>query len=262
MAKNKRNWGAASETFVLVLILLAVGLAAGAASFTHVHDWTMRNSPSSTPDWFGWANAVISELVPIAAMLVMRRRRVAGQPIAYPASLLVGALVLSVTAQLAVAKPGFFGGLVSVVPALAFATLAKLILGRAPSVEQSDNATPAPVPVPDERPRPVPVPPVTNLHPDAVPAEVVRAVVAAPAPALVPTPAEVTRPGWPVAPLPQSLLDTALAAAERCLAEHGRPIRRDELQKVLGVSNSTTGDVMRALGIGAPARATLNGHSN
>ena len=58
-----------AETTVKVLILLAVGGMAGAASFTHVHDWTMHNSPAGTPGWFGWANAVISELTPIAAGL-------------------------------------------------------------------------------------------------------------------------------------------------------------------------------------------------
>src|SRR5689334_10737009 len=79
------------EIAVLVLILLAVGLAAGAGSFTHVHDWTIHNSPTNTGDWFGWANAVISELVPVASLLVMRRRKRAGQPVGYPMFLLITA---------------------------------------------------------------------------------------------------------------------------------------------------------------------------
>ncbi len=123
------------EGVVLVLILLMVGGFAGAASFTHVHDWTMDNSPAGTGDWFGWANAVVSELVPIASLLVMRRRKRAGQPVLYPAFLLVLALGFSVSAQLAVAKPGFTGGLVAVVPALAFAALAKLVLGKTPAAQ-------------------------------------------------------------------------------------------------------------------------------
>src|SRR5688572_1476429 len=133
------------EEFVLVVILLTVGVAAGAGSFTHVHDWTMNNSPIGKPDWFGWANAVISELVPVASLLVIRRRKRAGQPITYPAFLLVLALALSITAQLAVAKPGLSGGLVAVVPALAFAALAKLILGKdpRPDVIPVDGAPPA-----------------------------------------------------------------------------------------------------------------------
>lgn len=129
------------DGLVLVLILLAVGGFAGAASFTHVHDWTMDNSPDATGDWFGWANAVISELVPVASLLVMRRRRSRGQSVAYPAFLLVVTLALSITAQLAVAEPGFTGGLVSVIPALAFAALAKLIIGM-PANEHSERAEP------------------------------------------------------------------------------------------------------------------------
>jgi hypothetical protein len=93
------------EGFTLVLILVVVGLAAGAASFTHVHDWTMAHSPTGTPGWFGWANACISELVPVAAPLDIRRRRRTSQPVAYPMCLLVAGICLSLPAQLAVAKP-------------------------------------------------------------------------------------------------------------------------------------------------------------
>jgi meiotically up-regulated gene 157 (Mug157) protein len=67
------------ENGVRLAIVAVVGLAAGAASFTHVHDWTMHNSPAGTPDWFGWANAVISELAPIAALLTIRSNRRAGK---------------------------------------------------------------------------------------------------------------------------------------------------------------------------------------
>ena len=141
-----RTFADKAEDAVLVLILLVVGLFSGAASFTHVHDWTMAHTPEGRGEWFGWANAVISELVPIAALLVMRRRRRARQNIAYPAVLLVAGLALSITAQLAVAKPGLSGWVVSVVPALAFAALAKLVLGKAPAPQQH-AATVAPPPV-------------------------------------------------------------------------------------------------------------------
>ena len=136
-----RAWFADNlDGLVLLLILLVVAAFAGAASFTHVHDWTMNNSPEQTGHWFGWANAVISELVPVASLLVIRRRRRRGQSIVYPVFLLVVALALSITAQLAVAKPGFTGGLVSVIPALAFAALAKLIIGM--PAKEKDHAEP------------------------------------------------------------------------------------------------------------------------
>lgn len=61
-----------AEAALLVPILLIVGGASGWASFTHVHDWTMTNTPAGAPDAFGWVNAVVSELVPVAALLEIR----------------------------------------------------------------------------------------------------------------------------------------------------------------------------------------------
>ncbi|MDT0531856.1 DUF2637 domain-containing protein [Micromonospora sp. DSM 115977] len=121
------------EGVVLVLIVLTVGGLAGAASFTHVHDWTMANSPTGTGDWFGWANAAISELLPLAALLTIRRRRRTGGSVGYPMFLLVCAVALSLSAQLAVAKPGVSGWLLSAVPALAFLGLSKLIFSTTPA---------------------------------------------------------------------------------------------------------------------------------
>jgi hypothetical protein len=132
------------EGVVLVVILLTVAGFAGAASFTHVKDWTLDNSPPGTGEWFGWANAVISELVPVAALLTIRRRKRAGQSIRYPVFLLLAAAGLSLAAQVAVAKPGPSGWLLSAVPALAFMALVKLILAPAP--------VPVPVPAPASAP--------------------------------------------------------------------------------------------------------------
>lgn len=101
-----------AEGTLLVLILLVVGAAAGWASFSHVHAWTIANRPAGTPEAFGWVNACVSELVPVASLLEIRRRR-AGVPTGYPLALLVGAACLSLAAQLAVAKPGVSGWLVS-----------------------------------------------------------------------------------------------------------------------------------------------------
>lgn len=138
-----------AEGVLLVLILLVVGSLAGAASFTHVHEWTMDNSPAGTGEWFGWANAAISELIPLAALLTIRRRRRTGGPVGYPMFLLVCAVCLSLAAQLAVAKPGISGWLLSAVPALAFLGLSKLVLSTKPvtptpaGVDQQGNQRPA-----------------------------------------------------------------------------------------------------------------------
>ncbi|GHJ12688.1 DUF2637 domain-containing protein [Micromonospora sp. AKA38] len=177
------------EGLALVLIVLTVGGLAGAASFTHVHDWTMNNSPAGTGDWFGWANAAISELLPFAALLTIRRRRRTGGPVGYPLFLLVCAVALSLAAQLAVAKPSPSGWLLSAVPALAFLGLSKLVFSATPAapVDQParDRGEVPPGYNPTEDHRPVVV------HEDqAVIAEPARpAAMAVQRPGLVPVPA-------------------------------------------------------------------------
>jgi hypothetical protein len=128
---DSRDSGARLEGVALVLILLAVGGMAAAASFRHVHDWTMHNAPAGTGDWFGWANAVISDLVPLGVGLEVRRRRRLGLPIgAYPITIIICAAALSLAGQLAEAKPGPSGWLLAAVPALGFLALTKLVLSR------------------------------------------------------------------------------------------------------------------------------------
>lgn len=141
--KNNR-----AEGTVQVLILILVAGMAGAASFTHVHNWTMDNAPAGTGSWFGWANAVISELTPTAAGIEIRRRRRNDPhaPIAYPMAILIAAAALSLSAQVAEAQPTIGGWISSAVPALAFLALTKLVLsrsGHAPVKEDLECAQPA-----------------------------------------------------------------------------------------------------------------------
>ncbi|WP_328851202.1 hypothetical protein OG994_25510 [Micromonospora globbae] len=178
------------EGVALVLILLAVGGMAGAASFTHVKDWTMHHAPTGTGEWFGWSNAVISELTPAAALLVMRRRRRADPhaSVAYPLVLLIAAVALSLAAQIAVANDSFSSRLLSSVPALAFLALSKLILtGKPVPAPASDPATasveePAPEAV-DLEPVDLPTDPAPVLAPPAPVASPTLAPTPAPAPA-------------------------------------------------------------------------------
>ncbi|MEU0553821.1 DUF2637 domain-containing protein [Dactylosporangium sp. NPDC006015] len=161
------------EGAVLVVILLVVAGMAGAASFTHVHDWTMANSPAGTADWFGWANAAISELVPIACALVIRRRRRSGESTRYPFAVLTAAVVLSLSAQLAVAKPGISGGLLAAVPALAFMALVKLVLSTKPQPAPHEPPSVVIDQVPAPEPIPAAVPVVQRLN-GAIPSGVVK----------------------------------------------------------------------------------------
>jgi hypothetical protein len=200
-----------AEGIVLVLILITVGGLAGAASFTHVHDWTMDNSPAGTGDWFGWANAAISELIPLAALLTIRRRRRTGGPIGYPMALLVSAVALSLAAQLAVAKPGPSGWLLSAVPALAFLGLSKLVLTVPAAPSTPDDARTSE----DDNP------------PARVPAQVS---------------VEDDQDGVTV-----DLLQTARQHAAEHEAATGRPITRDELRSALRVANSTASELLRQI---------------
>lgn len=199
------------EGGVLVLILITVGGLAGAASFTHVHDWTMHNSPDGTGDWFGWANAAISELIPLAALLTIRRRRRAGGSIGYPMALLVSAVALSLAAQLAVAKPGLSGWLLSAVPALAFLGLSKLVLTvpAAPSTPDHAGTT-------RDEDRPEPAPAQVNAEDDQ-----------------------------------DGITLDLIQSARQIAAEHqdatGRPITRDELRSALRVANGTASELLRQI---------------
>jgi hypothetical protein len=135
-----------AENALQVLILVAIGAMAGAASFTHVHDWTMDHAADGTHDWFGWANAVISELMPLAAGLEIRRRRQIGAPIGYPVALLAGSALFSLAAQVAQATPSMSGWVLAALPAIGFMALMKLVLGGRPAetIEADETVSNAP----------------------------------------------------------------------------------------------------------------------
>ncbi|SCG55497.1 hypothetical protein [Micromonospora inositola] len=235
MAADRPTTGTRVEGLVLVLILLTVAGFAGAASFTHVKDWTLANSPTGTGAWFGWANAVISELVPIACLLTIRRRRRTGAPIGYPLALLIAAAGLSLAAQLAVAKPGISGWLLSAVPALAFMALVKLVLAPAPTPEHTTAAAAAePIRVQG--------------------AEQVTEPPAAISPATAPSPAverePVTAPAEPV-DVPAHLLPMARFAGVQHEQSTGAPITAVELADRLDVPPPVAGQLLTTLTGGA-----------
>lgn len=227
------------EGVVLVVILLTVAGFAGAASFTHVKDWTLANSPAGTGEWFGWANAVISELVPVAALLTIRRRKRTGQSIRYPLFLLLAAAGLSLAAQVAVAKPGPSGWLLSSVPAIAFMALVKLVLAPtpAPAATPAAASTPAAAPAPApaststqtaadrEQTSPDPIPAPTAGEPVDQAARIDRVASAVEEPA--PSPAPVSVP--PVAvPAPVGPVRSAVVAPVSAAAFVRRPVAAGE----------------------------------
>lgn len=116
------------ERWTLGLILTAVGLLAGYVSIFHVATWTMQNSPPGTSIVAGLTNAAISELVPVAALIVYRVCRRHDRSTKLAVFLIVAAGALSLSAQLAVAKASLSGWVVSAAPMAAFMLLTKLVL--------------------------------------------------------------------------------------------------------------------------------------
>ena len=204
-----------TEDTIQILILITIGGMAGAASFTHVHNWTMHHSPPGTGGWFGWANAVISELTPTAAGLDIRRRKRTRQPIAYPMAVLIAAAVLSLSAQVAEATPGFTGWLVAAIPALAFLALSKLVLSRPTDHPQADRPS-APAPEPDI-PSPAPAP--ANRSPAAS----------------------------PEAEIPAQLITSARMAAFAHHQATGQPITADGLADHLAIPAALAGSLLHHL---------------
>lgn len=129
-APTGRPVGERVEGVVQVGIMLVIGGAAGAASFTHVHDVAAAHGQ---PGWLAWADAVTLELMSIAAGLEIRRRHRVGRPVAFPATVLVCAVALSLAAQVVEAEQSVIGWLAAALPALGFLAMVKLALARTSS---------------------------------------------------------------------------------------------------------------------------------
>jgi outer membrane biosynthesis protein TonB len=268
---------------VLVAIVLLVGLMAGAASFSHVHDWTLANSPAGTPDWFGWANAVISELIPTASLIEIgrRRRRDTGASVRYPMVLLVAAVGVSLTAQLAVARPSAFGWMVSALPALAFFALSKLVFTATAPPRPSTPvtaATPATSPAPSADTTQVEVRPAaaptktraTTTAKKATPAKKTPArtpaqkttAPAAPQPVpAAPELANATTPDAPSARFSAPLLSNARTIAASHREQHSEDINPNQMAVRLRVPTPIATDILTALATNPPAAATTRPHN-
>lgn len=126
------------ERLALICIVIVVGALAGRASFSHVVQWSMTNLPAGTPMLYGYTNAAISELIPVAALIVYRICRRHGRSTKFAVFLIIAAGALSLSAQLAVAKASPSGWVVSAAPMVAFMLLTKLVLALlAPANEPS-----------------------------------------------------------------------------------------------------------------------------
>jgi hypothetical protein len=102
------------EGLTQVAIRLAVGGAAGAASFTHVHDVAAAHGQAG---WLAWADAVVSELMSVASGLELRRRKRAHVPVGFPMAVLLLAMTLSLSAQVVDAELSAIGWIATAIPA-------------------------------------------------------------------------------------------------------------------------------------------------
>lgn len=130
LSANRRTRAQRAEGLVQVVILLTIGGMAAAASFTHVHNVAAAHGQ---PGWLAWADAVVLELMSIATGLEIRRRHRAGQPAGFVLAVLVGAVALSLSAQVVEAEPSVVGWLAAALPALGFLALVKIVLTRSPA---------------------------------------------------------------------------------------------------------------------------------
>ena len=212
------------ERAVLHTVLVGVGGAAMAVAWVHVKAWTMHHVAAGTGDWVGWVNAAVSELVPVAAGLVIRRRRGAGQPYGMPVFVLAAFGGFSLAAQVAEAPPSPSGWLLAAVPSLGAAAVVKLVLSVPAARRDTAAADRVPARTADRTAGPVPataaVPVPVTGPPTARTGRTGRTgAVRAPAES---DPAAVV----PVDPADLLLLGRAVAAE---LAHAGRPLTRSAL---------------------------------
>ena len=115
------------ERRLQVVIMLAIGAAAGAGSFRHVHDVAATHGQAG---WLAWADAVVLELMSVASGLELRRRKRLHEPVAFPSVVMGVSVVLSVSAQVVEAEPSPIGWIAAAIPALGFLVMVKIALAR------------------------------------------------------------------------------------------------------------------------------------
>ncbi len=131
-----------------IIIMLAIGGAAGAASFTHVHNVAAAHGQGG---WLAWADAVVLELMSIASGLELRRRKRQHKSAGFPAAVMGCAVALSISAQVVEAELSVIGWLAAALPALGFLVMVKIAIGRTPSVDSTSSSEHPPAPVSTSR---------------------------------------------------------------------------------------------------------------
>jgi Protein of unknown function (DUF2637) len=211
------------EGVAQVTIMLVIGGMAGAASFTHVHDVAIAHG---RPDWIGWADAVVVELMSIALGLELRRRARTLRPTGFVLTALVLFIAASLSAQVVEAEPSVIGWLAAALPALGFLVLAKVVLSRTAAHTITPASTPASVAEQTTTSRPVPAP--TDWS-----------TIVAPT----------ARSGPVDSPVPAQLLTPARFAVTNHRQATGRTITADELAARMSITDDVASRLLGALDI-------------
>jgi hypothetical protein len=206
---TSRTPGQRAEGVVQVLILLTVGGVAAAASFTHVHNVAAAHGQ---PGWLAWADAIVLELMSIATGLEIRRRARTHRPAGFVVAILVAAVTLSLSAQVVEAEASVVGWLAAALPALGFLACVKIVLSRTTTPGTTGTDTTAAV----------------DTGTAAVPAQLTGRDER--------DDRDRVEDGQDVT---AGLLDQARTVAVAHLAEHGRPITRDQLRAHLRTGTNT-----------------------
>jgi hypothetical protein len=232
------------EGIVQIVIMLAIGTMAGAASFTHVHDVTLAHGQ---PDWIGWANATVVELMSIALGLELRRRARTNRPTTFVASALVFFVLVSLAAQVVEAERSVVGWLAAALPAIGFLVLAKVVLSRTAATATTSDTTPSAPTVP-------PVP--SQRHVVQLVDEHQHQAVT------MPTSATTGDPMTASAAVPDALLPGARILANAHRQATGQAIAATVLAERMRVDNTTAEAILDALGEHTrqhPATERVNG---
>ncbi|GAA0936391.1 DUF2637 domain-containing protein [Actinocorallia libanotica] len=227
------------------VVVLAIIAAAG--SFSHIRNLAERQGQEG---WKAWAVAVCIDLLCVMAARERHRDAVIGRTsrgwVSWPVVVLAGGVILTLAANLAEARPGWWAHILSAVPAAAFLIAVSMLERRAGYRPEpaADLPDPEPVQVGPEPSRtevvredPVAGPSVPALAPAAEPVPELPAVPARPA-----SPPPAAKDG----PAP-ALLDLARQVADQHQAKTGKPITRDQLKARLRVGTDLATTLHRTI---------------
>lgn len=159
--------------------VLALAVIAAAGSFTHIKELAEK---SGQHGWMAWAIAVSIDLTCVMAARERHRDAVIGRRragwVSWPTLVLVGAVALTLAANLATAQPTVWGWIMAGVPAAAFLVAVSMLERRAARTGPASGGEPDPgsgteefehvrwepvetAPAPEPEPAPVPPAPTT-----------------------------------------------------------------------------------------------------